>query len=569
MPLMSHRGAPFVLALVLSVPLSLSAQSSGFVVPGAEDDGFEETPRAAPARKLPPVARPPPKSPEPEEEEDEEEDETPAPVRERSRGKGMEIIIEETSAPTTIRVGDGPRDRSARASPDPKGAKQKVEPVRGQRSLPLPPPPPPPPAYRDDEEEREPVYVAPEPRRQEAVKPQRPADSEPEPRRASPGEDPSSYAPRSVLPQGKRVGGSGGVAIEEVDLGSASSSFIKAAPARPEKSPPRPTKAIIPPPPPPPQPAPAREEFLLPPAAPVPEPEAPAPVPTPSRRPVRTAPVEAPQPPPSPKPIQPPPPAEPLGEDPFEKLQRDMKELEKSDAKPAPKVEAVSAPAPVASAPPPAEPPAPEAKPSRAKRTKERASKERDGSERPEKASSEKSRREVTPIADPVLQAAQAPRTGVSVGATVGLLLVRDAQAGYSPALSYGLAAALRPVITSPVSFDLVAVRAARTEGTDFVSVASAWIHVAVHVIVSKQWSNGLFLGAGVGPLVTGNSATYTVNDGRALAPVGSQIRFGGDAVALFGVRFSVLELRADLHALLRGGPRLDLMPSLSVAWSR
>ncbi len=623
MPLMPRCGALLLVATLFGAPLVARAQSSGFVVAPADDEPFEETPRAPPGRKLPPVARPLPKAPEPDDDDaagdEDEEEAAPAPVRDRPRGRGMEIIVEPTAAPTTIRVGDSPGTRP-RASPEPKSGKVKSEPAGRSRGLPLPPPPPPPPAYRDDEAEREPYYVPPEPRRDtgrsapetisvpstrrsadddygvessprsrstrrtgddpfvESGRNQRQPDPAPEPRRPPPPEEPATYAPRGVLPQGKRVGDASGVAIEEVDLGAASSSFIKAGATRtPEKPAPKPKAMIPPPPPPPPPPAPPpppprspdREEYLLPPAPPaaVREPEVPAPAPTPSRRPVRTVPVEAP--PPAPRPVDPAPaaPANPvLGEDPFEKFNRELKEIEGKSAPSAPTGAAAPDSAPTPPAPQPSPPSEPE-KPSRTKRTKERVVKERESSERPEKTAA--SRKSTTPIADPVLLSSSAPRTGVSAGATVGLLLARAPEGGFVPAVAYGLAAAVRPVATSPFSFDLFAVRAARTEGTELVSVSSAWIHVAVHAVVSKQWSNGLFLGAGVGPLITGNSATYSINDGKPSAPVGSQIRFGGDATALFGVRVAMFEVRADLHALIRGGPRLDLLPTLSLSWRR
>lgn len=343
---------------------------------------------------------------------------------------------------------------------------------------------------------------------------------------------------RNMLPTGRQVGpGGGAIKVEEVHIDYQQDSFIDVGRRKPE------VKAPKPKPEPAPKPAPARRGLLMgddedaPAKAAVEEPERPARPPAESRRPIVTAPPADDPPPPRPEATEPPAPkdAPRPADDPFDKLNRELRQLD-------PKTEAGPLDEPVKQRRPPEQKVEIPAEPEMA----------------------------VKPIDVP--PPSENPRDpsmlGLSVTAGLGAALADDPSSGYAADFAYGAGVMLNPSFAGPFALDLSFFRAARTGGTPFISVDSAWNHVAARLLYVKEQKGGVFLGFGAGVLVTANSATYHVNDGHATDATGAQPRLGGDGSVVAGIRFRPLELRLDLRALLRGGFRLDFLPTFSVGVS-
>jgi hypothetical protein len=155
---------------------------------------------------------------------------------------------------------------------------------------------------------------------------------------------------------------------------------------------------------------------------------------------------------------------------------------------------------------------------------------------------------------------------GLYVGGLVGAALARDPVSGFTPDLAFGARAAFNPAAFGALTIDLSWLRSTRDGGTPFIDVASRWHHVAARVLYLKEHRNGVVLGFGGGPLVTLNSTSYALSDGREAAPAtGNVARVGADGTFVLGLRKRPIELRLELRAILRGGLRLDLLPTLGV----
>ncbi len=171
-----------------------------------------------------------------------------------------------------------------------------------------------------------------------------------------------------------------------------------------------------------------------------------------------------------------------------------------------------------------------------------------------------------TPVAVPPTPVPHRPALllGLSVLAGVGPAIMDDSTTGYATRLAYGLTASFNPAIAGPFAIDLSAFRATATGGTPFVSVDSAWNNFAIRLLYLKWQPYQVFVGFGAGLLLTENSATYRVDDGEPTQATGAVLRPGVDATSVVGMQLGLVQLRVDLRVLLRGGFRLDFLPTFS-----
>ena len=154
---------------------------------------------------------------------------------------------------------------------------------------------------------------------------------------------------------------------------------------------------------------------------------------------------------------------------------------------------------------------------------------------------------------------------GISITGGAGVLLASDSVSGFKPMLAYGGQLTIHPSTPGFLGFDLSVWRASRSDGTSFLHTETSYLHMSARLMFTRVLSRHLFGGIGGGLLLTRSAVRYTGGDDPAQAVDGTLMRPGADATLAFGARFGVLELRLDAHALVRGGLRLDLLPTGSL----
>lgn len=162
------------------------------------------------------------------------------------------------------------------------------------------------------------------------------------------------------------------------------------------------------------------------------------------------------------------------------------------------------------------------------------------------------------PVRDPAFM-------GLAATAGVGLAISTEARGGFVPSLAYGGQVSYSPPWAGAFGLELGFWRTGKSDGTPFVNVDSSQNHVTLRATYLHPLPKGAFAGGGAGLLVTMSTARYQVVDGAPAEAFASTVRPGVDATAIFGYRLRPFEARVDLRAFVRGGMRLDMMPSLSI----
>lgn len=489
------------------------------------------------------------------------------PARERASGgesRGIVVIEENTAAPSVIRAGEVDQDRVGRSLGGTPtrgmslGASRADEGVSTFSAAADDSPPrergrtPPPPRERTRSQEKKPSDAR-SPAPSSILVPVNDDDFEETPSARSDPFDVPVGRPRDDTPTARSLldslptGESGASAPArsapaprdgalDVDYDRETTIRVDAKPAKKPKEPPRKAEVVVAPPPPPrkvePAPAPTLELDE--------EPRSVAVSPQPER------PLKAetkPEPKPEPKPAKPvKAAAKPaLAYDPFAKLEGDLAEAE-GRTRPAP------TPPPEPTLPDPPDEPTYKRPPELARET----------FADPEMASK--------PLADPKekVEKRDDALLGVSVVAGLGLLVANAPASGYAVHFGGGANARWHPAFLGGLSLDGSFWRASQADGTPVVTVDTAWTHIALRLLYVKETGDGPFIGGGAGLLLTHVSSAYVVNDLVSETKTGGLARPGLDVTAMFGWRYRPVEVRLDLRGLLRGGLRLDYLPTLS-----
>lgn len=154
---------------------------------------------------------------------------------------------------------------------------------------------------------------------------------------------------------------------------------------------------------------------------------------------------------------------------------------------------------------------------------------------------------------------------GVHAVAGAGVLVARDPQGGHGAHFAYGVNVGWNPEFARDVVFDVGFWRAATRDGTDFASVATSYHHFSLRALWQPPLPNNVFLGAGGGVVLTQSLVGYSVGGAEADTVRSMAHRPGLEATLAAGTRFKPLEVRVEMRTLLRGGMRLDFLPTMSV----
>lgn len=154
---------------------------------------------------------------------------------------------------------------------------------------------------------------------------------------------------------------------------------------------------------------------------------------------------------------------------------------------------------------------------------------------------------------------------GVHAVAGAGVLIARDPQGGHGALFAYGLNVGWNPDFAQQVAFDLGFWRAGANAGTEMVSAGTSYHHFTARALWQPPLPNNVFLGVGGGVLLTQSIVGYKVGGASADTVLALAHRPGLEATLVAGTRFRPLEVRVEMRTLLRGGMRLDFLPTLSI----
>jgi len=149
---------------------------------------------------------------------------------------------------------------------------------------------------------------------------------------------------------------------------------------------------------------------------------------------------------------------------------------------------------------------------------------------------------------------------GLSIGVGGGALVLRDATGLWAPVPAFGVNVTWVPPFADAFGIDVGFWRGGRAGGGGDVFVDASFNHLALRLFLVKEVAGGVRAGIGPGALVTINSVSYAAGATNELATI---TRVGGDLTTFVGGRLGIVDLRLDLRGLLRGGLRLDFLPTL------
>jgi hypothetical protein len=155
---------------------------------------------------------------------------------------------------------------------------------------------------------------------------------------------------------------------------------------------------------------------------------------------------------------------------------------------------------------------------------------------------------------------------GLSITAGAGALLASGGVPGYYPTLAYGGQLTWNPAVMGDFAFDVSFWHSSRTTGAGFAAITDAENDATGGLMYIPRFGPGLYAGFGLGVLVTITSVQYNLTGVSELqGSATSAPRVGGDGTVSFGYRVSYFEARLELHTLLRGGLRLQFLPTANV----
>lgn len=159
----------------------------------------------------------------------------------------------------------------------------------------------------------------------------------------------------------------------------------------------------------------------------------------------------------------------------------------------------------------------------------------------------------------------EAGKKGIHILAGVGLLAARDPQGGYGANLAYGLSAGWTPSFARSLGLDLALWRAAANDGTEFVSTSTSYHHLSLRAMWQPALPYNLVVAAGGGFLLSQSIVGYHIGGESTETAFAFSHRAGVEAMLAGGVRFKLVEFRLEMRALLRGGMRLDYLPTANL----
>jgi hypothetical protein len=154
---------------------------------------------------------------------------------------------------------------------------------------------------------------------------------------------------------------------------------------------------------------------------------------------------------------------------------------------------------------------------------------------------------------------------GLILGLGGGVLLAADSSGVLAPRFAYGAQVAWSPAALPELALDLSAFRSGSREGPAAATVDASTNHFGLRALYQKSLAGPLSAHVGLGALLTLNTAAYTVAEKGPVETTATFARPGADLTMGLGLRLRPLDVRFDARVLLRGGLRLEVLPTVSV----